>query len=222
MSDELAQFVKAHAADAGLRKAHEDYRAKQILDAVEGWARPGAKLIREFELIAPPQGDEDWHVPGRVDGLLVPVMPWECGWRPRRGWAWDGASFAGVEVKVSVADFRRGLKEDQFARYQRALGALYLAGPERLIAEIRRDVPAGVGLLAFDLWPVSLKCLRHAKTVPVRPPPQMFWKVLHALDEAARTRERALEARDYETTKKASDAAGKAIAAALRVLGDIP
>jgi hypothetical protein len=117
--------------------------AEDVLDAVENWAC-GATLIREIELLGnAPEAEKGYNQHhrdrmakafGRLDGLLVPMRPWDCPWYKKRGgWIWRSACLVGVEVKVSLADFKNGLKKGQFDRYGDNLGALYIATPAKLV-----------------------------------------------------------------------------------------
>lgn len=190
--------------------------SKFVLDAVESWARPGARLLREVELIGPDVAGVT-EIPGRVDGLLVPTIPWECGWRPKRGWCWDGASFAGIEVKVSRSDLGRGLSTDQFNRYLRAVGAMYLAVPRHLRGEALRLAPAAVGILVAGHGEPAI-CARQAKVVGVPADPRLLWKVLHLLDAERRVAEQRAESEARSACEKVGRAAGHAIDRALRAL----
>lgn len=109
--------------------------AKQILDAVEGWASDRWMLLREIGAC----------VDGRLDGLLVPISmdamsaDKECG-----GWT-DKMHLFGVEVKASRADFMAGVKRGQFEKYvDGGIAGLFVATNPEIKT---REVPASVGHL---------------------------------------------------------------------------
>ncbi len=196
---------------------HPAKPSSDVLDAVEAWARPGARLLREVELIGNDRSEAEVGVHGRADGLLVPVVPWECGWRPKRGWCWDGCSLAGVEVKISRGDFRKGLETGQFDRYRRVLGALFVAVPRWLACDVLRDLPAGVSLIVTEPCEIA-RCVRQAKATPTTVSPQMFWKVLHLLDAESRVREHAADRAKVDILDRVGHHASAAIRGALKAI----
>lgn len=151
----------------------------RILDAVARWAW-GAWMLREIELIAP--GPE---IVGRLDALLVPgsLAPDSPLSRVKGGWCWSARRLIGVEVKVTRADFFRGVEHGQFDRYPLGVGAVYLAVPRGLLKP--SEVPAHVGILVVRAdyesgWredPAAV-CVRRAKVNDNQPAPEMFWRIL--------------------------------------------
>lgn len=131
--------------------------ARNVLRGVEQWACD-CFLLRETCVI------ED----GRLDGLLVP-MSWTAPMR---------AGLFGVEVKISRSDFLRGLKTQQFQRYQRQLSGLYLATCRDVCKT--SEIPPGIGhLIVRDLHDGAAVCRRKAASQPLKLTEPLLWKILH-------------------------------------------
>lgn len=145
--------------------------ASHSLDAVERWAQ-SCYLLRETAALRC----------GRLDGLLVPVR-------------WDAPIKAGLtalEVKQTREDFLRGLRTNQYERYQNKVNALYIVTPYHVCKTT--EIPDGVGHLVVgtrrcglpgrremlrDMLPCV--CRRHAKWREAEIDQATLWRVVFDL-----------------------------------------
>lgn len=199
--------------------------ASRVLEAVERWAT-GCWVVREIELLgeraatAEPvtnnwnraQRQREAVSAGRLDALLVPTTPYETPWAKKiGGWCLQTARLIGVEVKVSIADFKVGLKTGQFDRYADQLGGLYIATPAGMVKS--SDVPANFGhLVVSGSWGEERAvCKRHPTLTAAQPTPEMFWKLLSVFMEQQRALRDEMRQRIHEGCQRA----GKKLAAAI-------
>lgn len=185
-------------------------RVDTMLDAVERWAT-GYWLIRETGIV---------DVGGRLDGLLVPMnRDASCMESSRRVGVPQKLRFfarpvlLGVEVKVTRADFLRGLREGQYDRYAEKLGGLYVAVPRGAcrVAEL----PDGVGLLVagrdFCDPRFTVVCRRNPTLRYVEMGQETFWRLLFTRDEEHCATLRRAEARVEALARKIGRGVGNAV-----------
>lgn len=118
------------------RAGHVDwFSAKDVLAEVEGWAS-GTTLLTEFPL------DDGTS---RVDGVLViDGIDSAHKFGPTGAEFWAGRhGFIGVEVKVTRADFAKGLATGQFERYDSSLNGLIVATARGVCKT--SEIPKGIG-----------------------------------------------------------------------------
>ena len=131
--------------------------APRILDTVESWA-DGALLFREIGLVPN----------GRIDGVLVPVRygKWiqstvsRC---PERAPFFQRLGLVALEVKISRADFLRGMKEGQFERYAEHFAGLYVVTTLNVCKT--SEIPKGIGhlIVSRNSGGNLIACKRHPK-----------------------------------------------------------
>jgi len=152
----------------------EIFSANLALNAVEQWA-DNCYLLRETGQVVPN---------GRLDGLLIPLS-WE---------ARVPGGIHGIEVKVSRADFLRGLRDGQFEKYDPHVASLWLAAPRDVCKT--SEIPKNVGHLIVakrDGEGLVCVCKRRATIKPGAShdvPIGVVWSIL--MKERAANRE-ALE-----------------------------
>jgi len=187
-----------HAWDAGEVKA-----------AVRRWAfGVGYEAVSEIEGIAD----------GRLDLLLVPMsmdapifkkLIDQGHWTNRLG-------LVGVEIKISKADFQKGLSE-QFERYGKSLSGLYIAGPPHIV--VAAQVPRKFGVLAIGHglheqgWRVA--CRRHPEFKPCPASVQDLWRVMWKIKAIHQDRLRKIEEEKEEFLAEFREKAGKIIGRAV-------
>ncbi|MBE7466722.1 MAG: hypothetical protein HS116_24905 [Planctomycetes bacterium] len=152
----------------------EYWTAKEVLDCVDTWAED-MLMVRETGIV---------DVGGRLDALLVPIGHQAVCMRALRGSYWKRPRVVGVEVKVSRADFLRGLKEGQYERYAKALSGLYIAGPRGVFST--KEIPDYIGILTVYKPPFRRSrehcaCVRHPKFSEKPLNAESAWKLLFHL-----------------------------------------
>lgn len=166
----------------------ERHTVTSILDAVESWGA-GFHMIRETG--AALSGSD------RSDAVLIPVNA-EAACMKGRGrmqdgrwtWWWDRVCLVGVEVKLTREDFRRGIREGQFEKYQERFGGLYLAIPHGIA--LRKEVPEGVGLLTVRSPGASAVCVRNPVWRSVELDSVTAWRLVWRMHEQAKQLERTI------------------------------
>lgn len=165
----------------GSGDADEYMHASWLLNAVEEWAgclRGEYWLVRETVAA----------VVGRIDGLLIPASYDSPIFRHRKGSWIDKAGIIGVEVKASRGDFLRGLRENQFDRYNETLTALYVATPRSVKTS---EVPAPCGHLVVYRPPGrrgwSCVCKRQPKYRDVPIDADTMWRLVFYAIKRMRT-----------------------------------
>lgn len=82
-------------------------------------------------------------------------------------WASKGYEIDGVEIKVSIGDWHRELRDPLKSHYWRArVHRFWIAVPVPLAVRVRRELPAGWGLLACSAGGGALVVTKPAKTAP--------------------------------------------------------
>lgn len=176
------------------------YSSDTVLDAVEQWAS-WAYLLRETGAVGG----------GRLDGLLVPTH-WNA---PIRN------GVVGVEVKVSRADFLRGLREEQFQRYQQHVNGLYLAAPRGVCKT--RELPVGVGHLVVterDDYGLVCVCRKHPAWTDRIYDTATLWRVLFDLFDQFERRRRDEQDELYRLLHRIKHVGGDMILKALYRLSE--
>jgi len=190
-------------------------KAAEILEAVDRAYGGAYMMIRETGIVC--NG-------GRMDALLVPWSPAAHSMvKLTDRWFWERPRLIGVEVKVTRADFLKGLKSGQYERYDSLVSGLYLAVPRpdhpvRKFREKERvcrlsEVPEGVGLLTVSqLYPHRCRCARNPKLSDVKFPPDVPWRLLfEARRQFVHFRRREWR-HDIETNERIGHALSKAVA----------
>lgn len=160
-----------------MSEATANWEARSVLEAVDRWAA-GCWMLRELELIGEAASKGSVSL-GRLDALLVPFDPFNVPWRGAiPGWCWENAKLVGVEVKVTRADFKRGLDEGQFDRYLGGVGGMFIATPRGLVKT--SEIPPHIGhLVALERWrDKPAVCKRRPKFTETQPSPAMIWKLM--------------------------------------------
>jgi len=160
-----------------MTEARKVWHASQALDAVEQWAQ-GAILVREIGL-----------VPNRrLDGVLVPLgldAPGLKNSSQRKGpdgvpvGFFDRHGLAGIEVKITRADFQRGLTEGQFEDYSEHLIGLYVV--TTLDVCRTAEIPRRHGHLLTSVLPdrsLSCVCKRKPRFEVRQPTHEQLWRIL--------------------------------------------
>jgi len=191
-----------------------------MLNAIERWAEPKQWLVRETIMA----------VHGRIDGILVPAWFDAPVTRGQHG-GWTGKlGLLGVEVKASRTDFLRGLREEQFDRYDRTLAGLYVATPRSVKTA---EIPAGLGHLICYQPPgeptffgdgrrkpsrAELRCVcrRHVTVRDWEMDPDTMWRLIFFVVKRARAAEIAAQQRNRETLRRIGELAADRVFAALK------
>jgi len=182
-----------------------DWRSDQILTAVQTWAA-GCLFEPEIEVF-----DRATSTPvGRVDALFIPVRPELTPWH-RGGWCW-AQKLVAIEVKVSRADFSKGLKEGQFDRYLSAVNGVIVATPKGLIktSELPRHI-GHVSVFANGRYQRVAVCHRLPTLSNEQPSPLLMWKLFNVVHQQYAIRERELQQRVDAGCQRAGERLARAI-----------
>lgn len=146
------------------------HAASGALTAVQKWAK-FCYVLRETAAVMDT---------GRFDGLLIPYR-WDATVKP---------GIHALEVKMTRADFQRGINSQQFERYQKYVNSLYLVTPHGICK--KEEIPDGVGWLVVGLRDSKdakgrtvtervCICKRHAEVDTKKTRPEILWKVFFDL-----------------------------------------
>lgn len=184
------------------RRRHGSIIVGWFLDVLEPWAE-GYWMIRESGIATPKM---------RLDALLVPVSQDAHCMKKIRGPFWKRPRLVGMEIKLSRNDFQRGLKKDQFAKYDSMVTGFYIVVPEGDNVCKMSEVPARFGFIEINNrghrggW--TLRCRRHPHYVDPDLPIEIAWRLMFQVrDEmnlaAKNARDRYLQR--YEDLKNEVD-----------------
>jgi hypothetical protein len=167
-----------------MRRRHGHIIVQWFLDVLEEWAE-GYWMIRESGIATPKM---------RLDALLVPVSQDAHCMKKIRGKFWKRPRLVGMEIKLSRNDFQRGLKKDQFAKYDSMVTGLYIVVPEGGSVCKMSEVPARFGFIEVNNhghrggW--TLRCRRHPHYVDpdfsIEIPWRLMFQVREEMDLAIR------------------------------------
>jgi len=188
-------------------------KAAEILEAVDKAYGGAYMMIRETGIVC--NG-------GRMDALLVPWSPVAHSMQKLTDrWFWERPRLIGVEVKVTRADFLKGLKSGQYERYDSLVSGLYLAVPrgDHPVPKFRQkvcklaEVPKGVGLLTVSQkYPHACRCARNPKLADVTFPADVPWRLLFEARRQWLEDFRRARREDNRTDKRIGHAVSKAVA----------
>lgn len=183
--------------------------ALRILNAVDSWADGKYWLCRETTCF----------VKGRIDGLLVPTAFDAHCMKKVRGHYTDSVRVCGVEVKVSRADFQRGLKIGQFDRYAKTLDGLYLA----TFADTCKtaELPPHCGHLVYMHGKSNssrIVCKRHPQYRATKFTQDQMWQLFFRYVTEHRMEVREVERRVSEALDKIGHRASAEVFATLRAM----
>jgi hypothetical protein len=171
------------------------HSARTALDAVEKWAE-SCYLLRETESLRC----------GRLDGILVPTA-WDANIKP---------GLTGIEVKISRADFLRGLKSGQFERYEEKVNAMFIVTTQGICKTA--EVPVCCGHLIVGNRPTygpTCVCRRKARRKQTDIPQDVLWRVLYDLfDQQERLHRKEIE-RLMKSVLRVSESIGDRVHAAV-------
>lgn len=181
------------------------------LDAIEKWA-DGYMMLREIGLVQK----------GRLDAVLIPMNFKASVARTYKTVKYfDRLGLVGVELKLTRADFTRGLNSGQFERYQSELAGLYVATTRGICKT--KELPASVGHLIIDHLPSAARrvcarslgrglmrctCRRHPKWSAVQMSQEQMWRILHRLNAAMKTEVKDLQYRHRKKLRLIWEGAG--------------
>lgn len=184
--------------------------ATSIRKALAAWMS-GYTLVHEIE---------DRHLNGRMDCVLVPRSPMahcmgvQTGEEKRSFVSdfWLRPRLIGVEIKVTRADFLRGLNGGQFERYRGScLAGLYVATGRRVVKP--GELPSGIGHLVVTSGHGEYHCVcrRHPTYRDVEIPIELLWRLMFKLQEQVTRRQVVQEERHVRAMKRVGDLARKRI-----------
>lgn len=170
------------------------WSAGMALDAVERWAF-GCILLRETGALRN----------GRMDGLLI---------RTHFESVIAKNGLFAVEVKLSRADFQKGLTTGQYDRYLKDTNGLYLVTGVEVCKTA--EVPRGMGHLIVSHRGDELQCIcrRHA-TFHTREPlrESLLWRILVDCGDQFLKREQKMRWQTTKVVEQIKAVAGRKIAA---------
>jgi len=163
-------------------------------------------------------GVEMWpltEIGGIVDGILDLVLipmamdaPIFKGLMAARGDWTARLGLVGVEVKVDRSDFKNGLDNGQFSRYDKDLCGLYIAGPKDVV--VLKEVPPEHGVIHVGRDRIA--CRRHPRWKQAPPvSTSEFWRLMWAIAKQLRCERRREADKALSLERRIKEAAGVAI-----------